>query len=141
MVGQPAVGVEVQVLDNPRLTCCRTRCEIAVRGAASWPATGEAGGDGRGHARRLVTDRGLGYRDEDSYIYLVDRAEDMIVSAADIYSTEVEDALGTLPRSQEAACSASPTRAGARRSTRWYSPGSRWRRTCWPRTAASGSPD
>jgi long-chain acyl-CoA synthetase len=38
----------------------------------------------------------LGYRDEDSYIYLVDRAKDMIVSGGEnIYSTEVEDALAT----------------------------------------------
>jgi len=38
----------------------------------------------------------LGYRDEESYIYLVDRAKDMIVSGGEnIYSTEVEDALGS----------------------------------------------
>jgi long-chain acyl-CoA synthetase len=38
----------------------------------------------------------LGYRDEESYVYLVDRAKDMIVSGGEnIYSTEVEDALGS----------------------------------------------
>jgi long-chain acyl-CoA synthetase len=38
----------------------------------------------------------FGYRDEDSYLYLVDRAKDMIVSGGEnIYSTEVEDALAT----------------------------------------------
>ena len=46
----------------------------------------------------------LGYRDEDSYIYLVDRAKDMIVSGGEnIYSTEVEDALATHPAVHEAA--------------------------------------
>jgi long-chain acyl-CoA synthetase len=46
----------------------------------------------------------LGYRDEDSYIYLVDRAKDMIVSGGEnIYSTEVEDALGSHPAVQEVA--------------------------------------
>ena len=40
----------------------------------------------------------LGYRDEESYVYLVDRAKDMIVSGGEnIYSTEVEDALAAHP--------------------------------------------
>ena len=40
----------------------------------------------------------LGYTDEASYFYLVDRAKDMIVSGGEnIYSTEVEDALATHP--------------------------------------------
>ena len=46
----------------------------------------------------------LGYRDEDSYIYLVDRAKDMIVSGGEnIYSTEVEDALASYPGIEEVA--------------------------------------
>jgi long-chain acyl-CoA synthetase len=46
----------------------------------------------------------LGYRDEDSYIYLVDRLKDMIVSGGEnIYSTEVEDALATHPAVEEVA--------------------------------------
>jgi long-chain acyl-CoA synthetase len=46
----------------------------------------------------------LGYRDEDSYIYLVDRVKDMIVSGGEnIYSTEVEDALATHPAVEEVA--------------------------------------
>ena len=36
----------------------------------------------------------LGYMDDDGYVYLVDRAKDMIVSGGEnVYSTEVEDAL------------------------------------------------
>ena len=46
----------------------------------------------------------LGYRDEDSYIYLVDRVKDMIVSGGEnIYSTEVEDALASYPGIEEVA--------------------------------------
>ena len=46
----------------------------------------------------------LGYRDEESYIFLVDRAKDMIVSGGEnIYSTEVEDALNAHPCVEEAA--------------------------------------
>ena len=46
----------------------------------------------------------LGYRDEESYIFLVDRAKDMIVSGGEnIYSTEVENALNAHPCIEEAA--------------------------------------
>ena len=46
----------------------------------------------------------LGYRDQDSYICLVDRVKDMIVSGGEnIYSTEVEDALATHPAVEEVA--------------------------------------
>jgi long-chain acyl-CoA synthetase len=46
----------------------------------------------------------LGYRDENSYLYLVDRVKDMIVSGGEnIYSTEVEDALATHPCVEEVA--------------------------------------
>jgi long-chain acyl-CoA synthetase len=46
----------------------------------------------------------LGYADEDSYIYLVDRAKDMIVSGGEnIYSTEVENALSSHPAVDEVA--------------------------------------
>ena len=46
----------------------------------------------------------LGYRDDESYLYLVDRAKDMIVSGGEnIYSTEVEDALASHPAVEEVA--------------------------------------
>lgn len=45
----------------------------------------------------------LGYRDDESYLYLVDRAKDMIVSGGEnIYSTEVEDALASHPAEEVA---------------------------------------
>jgi long-chain acyl-CoA synthetase len=46
----------------------------------------------------------LGYQDEESYLYLVDRAKDMIVSGGEsIYSTEVESALSSHPSVDEVA--------------------------------------
>ena len=46
----------------------------------------------------------LGYMDEHAYLYLVDRAKDMIVSGGEnIYSTEVEEALYRHPAVLEAA--------------------------------------
>ncbi len=46
----------------------------------------------------------LGYLDERSFLYLVDRAKDMIVSGGEnVYSTEVEEVLYRHPAVQEAA--------------------------------------
>jgi long-chain acyl-CoA synthetase len=46
----------------------------------------------------------LGYLGEQSHVFLVDRAKDMIVSGGEnIYSTEVEDALGSYPGVEEVA--------------------------------------
>jgi long-chain acyl-CoA synthetase len=96
--GQPAVGVEVQVVDKSQADVPPgTVGEIAVRGpsvmAGYWRKP-EATAEVMRGGWYLTGD--LGYRDEDSYIYLVDRAKDMIVSGGEnIYSTEVEDALAT----------------------------------------------
>jgi long-chain acyl-CoA synthetase len=96
--GQPAVGVEIQIVDSSQADVPPGAVgEIAVRSpsvmAGYWrkpQATAEAmRGDWY-----LTGD--LGYRDEGWYIYLVDRVKDMIVSGGEnIYSTEVEDALAT----------------------------------------------
>jgi len=104
--GQPATGVEVRVagVDMAALPPGEVG-QIAVRGssvmAGYWrkpQATAEVMRDGW----YLTGD--LGYRDEESYIYLVDRAKDMIVSGGEnIYSTEVEDALASYPGVEEAA--------------------------------------
>jgi long-chain acyl-CoA synthetase len=46
----------------------------------------------------------LGYMDEEAYVYLVDRAKDMIVTGGEnVYSTEVEDVLYRHPAVLEAA--------------------------------------
>jgi long-chain acyl-CoA synthetase len=104
--GQPAMGVEVRVVDCSQADMPPgTVGEIAVRSpsvmAGYWrnpQATAEVmRGDWY-----LTGD--LGYRDEDSYIYLVDRVKDMIVSGGEnIYSTEVEAALAAHPGVEEVA--------------------------------------
>jgi acyl-CoA synthetase (AMP-forming)/AMP-acid ligase II len=104
--GQPAVGVEIQIVDSSQAYVPPgTVGEIAVRSpsvmAGYWcnpQATAEAM---RGYWY-LTGD--LGYRDEGWYIYLVDRVKDMIVSGGEnIYSTEVEDALATHAAVEEVA--------------------------------------
>jgi long-chain acyl-CoA synthetase len=96
--GQPAVGVEVRVVDESQAEVPLGAVgEIAVRSpsvmAGYWGQPESTAAVMRGDWY-LTGD--LGYRDEDSYIYLVDRAKDMIVSGGEnIYSTEVEDALAT----------------------------------------------
>ena len=96
--GQPAVGVEIRVV-NEAMDDLPPHAvgQIAVRSPSLM------GGYWRNPEATAEVMRGdwyltgdLGYRDEASYIYLVDRAKDMIVSGGEnIYSTEVEDALGS----------------------------------------------
>ena len=51
----------------------------------------------------------LGYRDEDGFLYVVDRKDDMIISGGEnIYPTEVEDALFSHPDVVEAAVVGEP---------------------------------
>ncbi len=104
--GQAAVGVEVRVVNSSRTEVPPgTVGEIEVRSTSvmtgywqkpeptavalpdGWYRTGD-----------------LGYQDEESYIYLVNRAKDMIVSGGEnIYSTEVEDALAAHTSVEEVA--------------------------------------
>ena len=59
----------------------------------------------------------LGYLDEQSYLFLVDRAKDMIVSGGEnVYSVEVENAFTATRRSLEAAVFGMPDERWGRRS-------------------------
>ena len=104
--GQPAVGVETRVVDDGLNDLPPGAVgQIAVRSpsvmAGYWRKPAATAEVMRGDWY-LTGD--LGYRDEDSYIYLVDRAKDMIVSGGEnIYSTEVEDALASYPGVEEVA--------------------------------------
>ena len=104
--GQPAAGVEMRVVDDAMADLPPGAVgQIAVRSpsvmAGYWRKSEETAEVMRGDWY-LTGD--LGYRDEDSYIYLVDRVKDMIISGGEnIYSTEVEDALTTHPAVEEVA--------------------------------------
>jgi long-chain acyl-CoA synthetase len=104
--GQPAVGVEIRVVDSADTDVPPgTVGELLVRSpslmAGYWQkpeATAEVMCGG------WYRTGDLGYRDERSYIYLVDRAKDLIVSGGEnIYSTEVEEALASHPAVEEVA--------------------------------------
>ena len=104
--GQPAVGVDVEVrLPGGRRATAGEVGEIVVRGpnvmGAYWDKaeqTAAALAGGWYHTGDL------GYMDEQAYVYLVDRAKDMIVTGGEnVYSTEVEDVLYRHPAVLEAA--------------------------------------
>jgi long-chain acyl-CoA synthetase len=104
--GQPAMGVEIRVVDSAMRDLAPGAVgQIAVRGAsvmAGYWHKPEATAEVMRGGWYLTGD--LGYRDEASYIYLVDRAKDMIVSGGEnIYSTEVEEALTAHNRVREVA--------------------------------------
>jgi long-chain acyl-CoA synthetase len=104
--GQPAMGVDMRVVNDAMEDLPPGAVgQMAVRSpsvmAGYWRKP-EATAEVMRCGWYLTGD--LGYRDEESYIYLVDRAKDMIVSGGEnIYSTEVEDALGSHPAVREVA--------------------------------------
>jgi long-chain acyl-CoA synthetase len=104
--GQPAVGVDVAVHDPLGAPVPHGEVgEVAVRGSnvmlGYWNKpveTGVALVDG------WYRTGDLGYQDEEGFLYLVDRAKDMIVTGGEnVYSTEVEEALYSHPSVLEAA--------------------------------------
>ncbi len=105
--GQPAIGVEVRVLDDETGATAQPGVvgEVLIRGenvmAGYWNKPGDSAAamlDG------WYRTGDLGYMDERSFLYLVDRAKDMIVSGGEnVYSTEVEDVLYRHPAVLEAA--------------------------------------
>ena len=105
-VGQPVVGVAVDVLD-PSGRPCRTgdAGEIVVRGpnvtAGYWQddtATDAAFVDG------WYRTGDVGYLDDDHHLWLLDRVKDMIVTGGEnVYSTEVEEVLASHPAVVECA--------------------------------------
>jgi long-chain acyl-CoA synthetase len=104
--GKPAIGVELEVVDQRRRTPLAPRevGEVRVRGAnvtgGYWNKP-EATRQALGNGWYLTGD--LGYLDETGHLFLVDRAKDMIVSGGEnVYSIEVEEALYSHPSVREA---------------------------------------
>jgi long-chain acyl-CoA synthetase len=105
--GRPTVGVQARIVDPEDRSPAAVGevGEIAVRGpnvmAGYWDKreqTAAALDGGWYHTGDL------GYLDDEGYLFLVDRAKDMIVSGGEnVYSTEVEDVLYRHPGVLEAA--------------------------------------
>jgi long-chain acyl-CoA synthetase len=103
--GQPIVGVEVRVV-SPEGSPLPTGevGELAVRGenvmAGYWEKPVETAAvliDG------WYRSGDLGFQDERGYLFLVDRAKDMIITGGEnVYSTEVEEVLYSHPAVEEA---------------------------------------
>jgi long-chain acyl-CoA synthetase len=109
--GQPAVGVEIAIVSPDGVPVPAGEVgEVVARGpnvmAGYWnkpEATAQALAGGWYHTGDL------GYMDEEAFVYLVDRAKDMIVTGGEnVYSTEVEDVLYRHPAVLEAAVFAVP---------------------------------
>jgi long-chain acyl-CoA synthetase len=104
--GQPVPGVEVEVVGPDELRVGHGEVgEVLVRGpnvmAGYWEDP-EATANALHHGWYRTGD--LGYLDEQGYLFLVDRAKDMIVSGGEnVYSVEVENALYEHPAVLEAA--------------------------------------
>jgi long-chain acyl-CoA synthetase len=106
--GQPAVGVDVAIVDSSDGATPAGVAEVGeviVRGAnvmvGYWNKPDET-------SAALVSGwyrtGDLGYQDEEGFLFLVDRAKDMIVSGGEnVYCTEVEDAIYRHPAVLEAA--------------------------------------
>lgn len=104
--GQPAIGVELQVTDPLGTPVADGEIgEVRVRGrnvtCGYWnkpSQTADALRDG------WYATGDLGYLDAEGYLFLVDRAKDMIVTGGEnVYSVEVEEALYAHPAVAEAA--------------------------------------
>jgi fatty-acyl-CoA synthase len=104
--GRPAPLVTVAVMgDEGELLARGERGEIVVRGSLVMAgyyknpeATAEASRFGWHHTGDV------GYLDDEGYLYIVDRAKDMVITGGfNVYSTEVEQALMAHPAVQDCA--------------------------------------
>ncbi len=104
--GQPYLGVDVRIEDDSGAACAAlVPGEVLLRGPALmsgyWNRSGATIGALRGGWMRTGD---VGYLDEASFLFVVDRKKDMIISGGEnIYSREVEEALQTHPSVREAA--------------------------------------
>ncbi len=132
--GRPTPLTTVAIMDDEgRLLEAGRRGEVVVRGSLVMDgyhrdpqATAEASRHGWHHTGDI------GYLDEDGWLYLVDRAKDMIISGGfNVYSAEVEQALLAHPAVQDCAVVGLPDE-------KW---GERVVAVVQPRAGSSPSPD
>ena len=104
--GRPAPLVTVSIMDQDgRLLPRGERGEIVVRSSlvmAGYHRDPEASAEASRHGWHHTGD--LGYLDEEGYLFIVDRAKDMVITGGfNVYSTEVEQALMAHPAVQDCA--------------------------------------
>jgi bile acid-coenzyme A ligase len=97
-VGRPAGG-EVQICDRDGTVLApRTEGEIWMRSSRVTPAYRYVGAEARVRPGGWESLGDMGWLDEDGYLYLGDRAQDMIlVGGSNVYPAEVESAVNEHP--------------------------------------------
>jgi acyl-CoA synthetase (AMP-forming)/AMP-acid ligase II len=100
----PLVTVAVMAADG-RLLGSGERGEIVIRGSLvmrGYYRDAEATAAASAHGWHHTGD--IGYLDEDNYLYIVDRAKDMVITGGfNVYSTEVEQAVMRHPAVRDCA--------------------------------------
>ncbi|GAA1541595.1 AMP-binding protein [Kribbella lupini] len=104
--GRPSPLTQVAIMaDDGRLLDHGARGEIVVRGSlvmAGYYQDPEATAAASAYGWHHTGD--IGFLDDDNYLYIVDRAKDMIITGGfNVYSAEVEQALMTYPAIQDCA--------------------------------------
>ena len=104
--GRPAPLVTVSIMaEDGTLLPPGDKGEIVVRSSlvmAGYHRNPEATAEASAHGWHHTGD--IGYLDEDNYLYIVDRAKDMVITGGfNVYSTEVEQALMQHPAVQDCA--------------------------------------
>ena len=102
--GRPAPLVTVSIMaEDGSLLPHGERGEIVVRGSlvmAGYHRNPAATAEASAHGWHHTGD--IGYLDDDNYLYIVDRAKDMVITGGfNVYSTEVEQALMQHPSVQD----------------------------------------
>jgi bile acid-coenzyme A ligase len=97
-VGRPAGG-EVQICDpDGAVLAPRAEGEVWMRSSRATPAYRYVGAEARVRPGGWESLGDMGWLDEDGYLYLGDRAQDMIlVGGSNVYPAEVESALNEHP--------------------------------------------
>nr|WP_239063109.1 long-chain fatty acid--CoA ligase [Streptomyces sp. SID13031] len=104
--GRPSPLTQVAIMaDDGRLLGTGERGEIVVRGSlvmAGYYRNAEATAAASQYGWHHTGD--IGFLDDDNYLYIVDRAKDMIITGGfNVYSAEVEQALMTYPAIRDCA--------------------------------------
>ena len=104
--GQPAPLTQVAIMDEAgQLLPAESRGEIVVRGSlvmAGYYKNPEASAEAARHGWHHTGD--IGYLDSTGFLYIVDRAKDMIITGGfNVYSIEVEQVLQAHPAVQDCA--------------------------------------